>query len=542
MRVFRTILPAVSAVLLAFGADAHPGQAVRSFGSPSETIEQRQLGGSLALVEGEELFTFAYSTPEPYGTNWIGLYRASGGGPVNEEYTAPSLAWSYAPETQGTVRLSTGGLEPGDYVAFFLARDVYKWLAEPLNVTLPKPPPKPLAFRVSEATLHNARQGDPFEAHIAGFVSGPDDGSVTFSKVDGADWVEVSHDGVITGTPDLQDADATVTVVASVQSTSSNETTASIRLTIPVRPAGAPLVETLRVLSFNMRMGGTRVNGYHEKQTRFLLESNVDIVGLQEDQNGGRHAERLAKALGWHRWSSPGSVGVLSRYPVAEAYGQVVGGNSAGVRIALDGPSQQVNVWVVHLGYTPYGPYDFCFDGMDVDTVLGREAVSGRTPQITNTLAAMQSQLDAAHKVPVLLLGDFNAPSHLDWTEALREKNCGFADVPWPTSVKPAEAGLVDSFRAANPDPVAVPGISWSPLFPFHDGATGRPEPQDRIDFIYHKGSLTVVNSKDVVVGEPRPYPYHRDNEWTSDHAAMLTSYKILPRLCVPRPGRASEL
>ncbi|MFC7742144.1 hypothetical protein ACFQXA_16070 [Nocardiopsis composta] len=51
---------------------------------------------------------------------------------------------------------------------------------------------------------------------------------------------------------------------------------------------------------------------------------------------------------------------------------------------------------------------------MPVDRILEREAESGRTPQIEDTVAAMEEDLAAAGDVPVLLLGDFNSPP--TWT------------------------------------------------------------------------------------------------------------------------------
>jgi exonuclease III len=138
----------------------------------------------------------------------------------------------------------------------------------------------------------------------------------------------------------------------------------------------------------------------------------------------------------------------------------------------------------------------------------------------------MAPHLANSDNVPVLLTGDMNAPSHLDYVEGLREKNCGIADFGWPTSVMPQQAGLIDSYRVVYPDPVAVQGTTWSPIYPLSEGETGEPEPQDRIDFIYATKQLEVVNSETKVVGKPKSPPDEADNEWTSDHAAMLTRYK----------------
>ena len=475
--------------------------------------------GLLAEVKGEAgFFTFKYSTTEPDPTNWVGLYSSAGGGPVDEKFVAPSLVWKYAPEAEGTVALSTSTLESGNFTAFFLARDGYEWLADPIEVVLPAEVVD-VKFMATDVVLANARQGDKYSQKISGLVKGSD--SVTF-KLNGRipKWLSITADGILSGTPGLKDTDAEITIKA----TSGNSKDVA-HFTIPVRPAGSKLLEQLQVMSFNMWHGGTRVNSYHEKQVRFLATSGADIVGLQEDQSGNT-VRRLANALGWYAWASGDSMSILSKYPIVQEHGVI--NRSGGVRVALDGETQQVNFYSLHLGYDPYGPYDFCFDKMTVERVLEREARSGRTPQITDTMAALEKKghLSQADDIPLLVVGDFNAPSHLDWVEDLKEKNCGVWNVPWPTSVLPTEKGLIDSFRVAHPDPVQVPGITWSPLFPWNDGRN-LPEPQDRIDFIYHKGKgLKVLESRRIVIGEPKPDPNYQDNEWTSDHAAMLTVYK----------------
>ncbi|KAF7562257.1 hypothetical protein G7046_g1884 [Stylonectria norvegica] len=480
--------------------------------------------GGLALVKSEPLFTLQYLTSKAASTNWIGLYHSAGGGPINEEYVSPSLVWTYAPDAQGTVRLSNYSLEPGTYTAFFLANGGYKWLADPIDITLADDPTVEVQFIATNVTLPNARQGDNFSQSIAGMVKGGG-GSVTFSLGrPRPKWLSISDDGILSGTPNSKARNA----YFSVDAIGSNNSTDTGSFIIRIRPSGSLLLEELQVLSLNMWHGGTQVNKYHEKQVRFIATSGADVVGLQEDQSG-RHAPRLATALGWYHWASGGDTSILSKYPIIEDYGVISKpDHSGGVRIALDGQIQQVALFNSHLGYDPYGPYDFCFEKMTEAQVFDREAKSGRTPQMKEILAAMETQLSQADQLPVLFVGDFNAPSHLDWVEGLKEKNCGFWNISWPTSVLPHEQGLIDSFRVANPDPVKVEGLSWSPVSKWNDG-WNLPEPQDRIDFIYHKGKgLKVLDSKSVLVGDPKPSPDFKENEWTSDHAAMLTRYSLL--------------
>ncbi|KAF4996138.1 hypothetical protein FDECE_12562 [Fusarium decemcellulare] len=489
---------------------------------PCVQAQAASSSGSLSLVGGEALFTFDYATQEPDSKNWVGLYHAAGGGPSDgKKGSSNSLRWKWATSSEGRVHIPADSLEPGNYTAFFLAKDGYAWLADPVDVYLPRETTGDVKFLVSDITLPKARVGDAYSYSIAGLIKGGS--SVHFSKDSSYDneWLKVSPDGLLSGTPT-----STGRAIVRVRVTGTDSADDGT-FYIEVQAKGKPLLDQLTVMSLNMWNGGTGVTNYHDKQVKFLASSGADVIGIQEDQNG-RHVPRLAQALGWYQWSSGGDVGILSKYPIAEEYGIVSKPTRAGgVRIALDGDKQQINFYVAHLGYTPYGPYDTCFDHLPVDTVIENEAKSGRTPQIKEIVAAMERHIGQSDETPVFLAGDFNAPSHLDWVDGLKEKNCGYTNFRWPTSVIPTEAGLIDSFRVAHPSPVKEQGITWSPVDIWNTGYK-KPEPLDRIDFIYHKGkALKVTDSITKVVGKPKPIPNQRENEWFSDHASVITTYDL---------------
>ncbi|KAH6696881.1 exonuclease III [Plectosphaerella plurivora] len=469
---------------------------------------------SFSLNANRPLFTFDYSTSQPHAKNWIGIYTSTGG-PMDQVQVEAALKWAYAPASSGSVAIPADDLPGGSYRAFFLAQDGYRWLTSPIVVKVAG-----ISFPRGTVTLRNAKVGVAYSASVGGLTSA----SATFSKVSGPEWVSVNSSGALNGTP-TSSGITTVTVRAS-----GNDATAELVVTIPVRSSGDCLVQNVHVMTYNMWAGGSRMNNYHQKQLRALIDTNVDIVGLQEaDPN---RASELAKALGWYYWASAGNArnAVLSRYPLAETYDHV--GVSVAARVALDGSKQEINVWTTHLTAYPYGPYEACNERKTVQQILATEDSSGRTGQVTTIVNAMRAHIAAKDAIPVLLLGDFNAPSHLDWSPALQSKNCGYANIQWPTSRIPTEAGLIDSFRVHNPNPVMVQGTTWSPIYPFSDGATGRPEPQDRIDYIYHAGNVQVLDSRTYVLGKPSPVPGHTNNEWTSDHAAVLTQYKLNSGTC----------
>ncbi|KAJ6440454.1 exonuclease III [Purpureocillium lavendulum] len=382
-------------------------------------------------------------------------------------------------------------------------------------------------FLVERFKTHNARPGNSFEAKIKGLLGKAADYDDDEEKVDyaiekaspGAEWVKMSADGRLTGKPTTSSKTGNVTVSA----TGPDGVPSRMEVTVPVVSAssrwGTSGGSQLGVMSYNLWFGGTKVNDYHDKQVRFLSQADADIVGLQETWGG--HAQRLGEALGWDWWQGD-DVGIISRYPIVEKYEPV--GRGGSVRVRLDS-GVEVIVWNVHLGYDPYGPYDFCFDNRTKEEVLDREGASGRTGQIGEIVDAMKAQLEQAREVPVVLTGDFNAPSHLDWTDRTTYLHCGVGDFPWPSSVTPVNAGLRDSYREVHRDALVEPGWTWSPVFNDNEG---RAEPNDRIDFVYYKGgALTPVDSQAIVVGRPESEPNQQDNEWTSDHAAVRTIFQL---------------
>lgn len=280
----------------------------------------------------------------------------------------------------------------------------------------------------------------------------------------------------------------------------------------------APSKKEVTVMTNNLWHQGTQVNGYKEKQVALFRDSGADVIALQESSE--ERTQELATSLNWNsHWSE--DHGILSRYPIRKRYGEHDHG--VAISVALDDDTD-VKVWDVHLAYDPYGPYEFCFEHKSKEQVID-EVEEVRAGETRSTLDMMKGDLDDADNAPVFLMGDFNAPSHLDWTDETANSHCDIGAVEWPTSKAPIDAGMVDSLREVHPDPNEFPALTWSPVYKDNEG---RPEPQDRIDFVYHKGSkLTVKSAELVMVGEPKEMPDHEDNEWTSDHQAVKIKYTI---------------
>ena len=293
---------------------------------------------------------------------------------------------------------------------------------------------------------------------------------------------------------------------------------AAMACTIVVTAAArAQSVDSLRVMTYNIWVGGTSMGQPLSRTVGVIQAAQADVVGIQEQGSSG---PALATALGFHYHNIGGSTAILSRYPIAQ-------GESQGAKLQLS-PTQQAYIFDVHLAPYPYQPYDIR-DGLlttEAQAIAAAQATRGSS--VTSLLSGMAPAL--ASGAPVFLTGDFNEPSHLDWTQDAATAGLHFGrKVAWPASRAVRSAGLVDAFRELRPDEVADPGETWTPGNPAPHLDPG--EVHDRIDFVYYSG-VNVVPTTAFVLGydanDPntdigiQPYP--------SDHRSVVVEFDI-PRL-----------
>src|SRR5690606_16201345 len=79
-------------------------------------------------------------------------------------------------------------------------------------------------------------------------------------------------------------------------------------------------------------------------------------------------------------------------------------------------------------------------------------AGSKNTGILREIITVLQPAIENADNVPLLVCGDFNSGSHLDWVAATRQLNRGYV-MPFPATRLMEEAGFADSFREIHPDP-----------------------------------------------------------------------------------------
>ena len=86
---------------------------------------------------------------------------------------------------------------------------------------------------------------------------------------------------------------------------------------------------------------------------------------------------------------------------------------------------------------------------------------------------------------PLLVGGDWNTPSHLDWTADTARVYRFRRALDLPVSRAVHREGFVDVFREVHPNAVMRPGITWSPMF--RSRRDGKQQTFARIDRLYLK-------------------------------------------------------
>ncbi len=295
-----------------------------------------------------------------------------------------------------------------------------------------------------------------------------------------------------------------VSVGALASCTSSTDSAGSPSPGIPT--GGSSSAETtdpvsLSVLVFNVEYGGTPATD------AVIGHVGADVVGVLESYN---RLPKIAAAAGYPYYDV--GLQILSKYPILEPSG--AHGLYAYIEVS---PGEAVAMINTHLDYVQDGP-NRLDRGASVADVLATEK-QVRLSTIRTLLPSAEHLL--ADGWPLLLTGDLNEPSHLDWTARTAAAHDGVGPVAWPVSEALLAAGLHDSYREARPNPVTDPGNTWGGVA----GSHGSPR---RIDYAYVGGPVEVLGSQ--VVGEKGgpgvdlAYP-----KWTSDHRAVLSRLTVTP-------------
>jgi len=293
----------------------------------------------------------------------------------------------------------------------------------------------------------------------------------------------------------------------------------------------------LTVMSFNIWGGGVNENKPVDETVAVIRTVGADIIGIQETRSepvpctaeecaavGKSVAADIAKALGYHYYDQTATNpalwanAILSRYPIGKATP-----NDLGVEIMVDG--RKVMAYNIHLTDFPYQPYQLLNIEYGTAPYLktADEAVAAARAARGPALDLLMTDLKAAEGADAaFVFGDFNEPSHLDWTQAAVKAGYQPMPVAYPSALRIEDAGFVDLFRAAWPDVAAKPAFTWTPT----SEPTAKDDHHDRIDFTLGRAKDLKVLSAGIV-GEKAPEADIVVTPWPADHRASMAKVEF---------------
>jgi hypothetical protein len=320
----------------------------------------------------------------------------------------------------------------------------------------------------------------------------------------------------------------------------------------------------LKVLQLNTWIHGERVPGAAGGIVDLIEHTGPDVVLLCELDAGSETplAQQLIDELGKRGKTYFGDgknlqTGILSRYPLehVSAFFPTVERHRPLVKAQITVNGRKAMIYSAHLDHLHYGPYlprGYNGEGGKLeapvthpDSILADNRISWRDEAIRSFL--WEEGIERARGNFVIIGGDFNEPSHLDWQEDTKDiRDHRGAVVGWDVSQLLYEARYLDAYRHRYPNALTHPGFTWpagntfarlEDLYPAPDA-----DKRDRIDFIYYHPAPGIDLIDAYIVGPTASVIYGQiapDDTadatldppitWPSDHKANLATFRFRP-------------
>ncbi|MDR1338554.1 MAG: endonuclease/exonuclease/phosphatase family protein [Prevotellaceae bacterium] len=319
----------------------------------------------------------------------------------------------------------------------------------------------------------------------------------------------------------------------------------------------------LKVLQLNLWMQARNVPGAPEGVVDIVEQTDADLVLLCELSAGsekpftGWLVEELKKRgkIYFDDGQNAG-VGILSKYTLENAslLFPTEERSRPVLKAQLSVNGRTATVYSSHLDHRYYAPYlprgysEITWSKIDApvadaETILAANRVALRDEAVTGFIKDAETEIANGHIV--IVGGDLNEPSHLDWQEDTRDlRDHRGTVVNWEVSILLQKAGYIDSYRQLYPDAVKYPGFTYpagnvdANLKSLHFASEA--DERDRIDFIYYHPQPGVRLTDARIVGPAESVCYGKISPdtsqdvfvkpkgvWPSDHKGNLAVFRI---------------
>ena len=320
----------------------------------------------------------------------------------------------------------------------------------------------------------------------------------------------------------------------------------------------------LRVLQMNTWSEGTVLNNDGFLGINYTLEEvHPDIVLFQEVRGQKFIAKVItyfkSKGITYYGYSLNISTAILSKYPIQSVRTSEELGESSYAFVKANIQIKDVDFvfYSMHLdwkhlsyynlrgfdGHSSTRPYTQIEPETNVESLLAETNLSRRQVEVNTVIEDAKKEI--ANNRIVILGGDFNEPSFLDWrenTSQLRDHK-GLV-IEWPCSSLLHQAGFKDAYRTVYPNAVTHPGFTCNA----GNKDVAKKElcwalgvdDRERLDqtYFYPDKRIKIVDAS--VVGPKEDFwdnkvQYEPTEDsiitpncvWPSDHKAVLTVYRL---------------
>lgn len=323
--------------------------------------------------------------------------------------------------------------------------------------------------------------------------------------------------------------------------------------------------DTLRVLQLNLWGQGETVEGGVKGIVDIIDQTNPDIAFLceifsQKEKHFMVYLTQELKKRGktYYGENLKQTMGILSKIKMDKVDSCFTIGDESRpnpvCKATINLGSKKLIAYSVHWDWTHYECYlPRGYSGTtwkkidapvsDADSVLGANRVSYREEGVEALLIDAKKEIEKGNLI--ILGGDFNEPSHLDWQQDTKDmRNHNGLVINWDCSVLLQNAGFRDVYREKYPNPVTHPGFTfpagnknadlkklvWLPDV----------DERDRIDFIYYYPDPRLTLEETTLVGPSstilKGKIIENDSEdqfiepkgvWPSDHKGNLSIFLL---------------
>ena len=317
------------------------------------------------------------------------------------------------------------------------------------------------------------------------------------------------------------------------------------------------------VLQWNIWQEGTKVPGGYDAIVNEIARLKPDFVTFSEVRNyrNTRFCDRIVQSLKekgetYYSFYSYDS-GLLSRHPITASLTVFPEKDDHGSIYKMTSRinGHKIAVYTAHLDYLNDAYYNVRgYDGstwkeipipQTVREVLEVNDASLRDDATRDFITAARRDIEEG--TIVILGGDFNEPSHLDWireTKDLYDHN-GLI-IPWNVNLLHDNNGVIDTSRTMYPDVLACPGFTFpadNPLVKVENLTwTPKSDERDRIDYVFYYPHPAIRQKDAVIIGPQGSIAKSRritentkdkfllpEGVWPTDHKGLLVTFGIEP-------------